>query len=229
MKSEKILNILEKIEVKENSKKEFEDLKRELQADILTSGKINKSLLTTFKKYVKENENAGKEKFTKIYKTKNGHYCFTNGCFLIDFGTDINNINNNIRSYVDENIMADSSLDFENLSDKFATKIKELNIIDLEKNIKYNKIRQKELKEKNILPLPFQIDETFVNASFFINVLKIADKKVDKITVNYNTAISPIQFMIDNIKFLVLPIKIPDNKKEIILAEKDNFEKLMNK
>ena len=227
MNSEKILNILEKIEVKENSKTEFEDLKRELQADILTGGKINKGLLATFKKYVKENEKAGKEKFMKIYKTKNGHYCVTNGYFLIDFGTDINNINKNIRSYVDENIMADSSLDFENLSDKFATKIKELNIIDLEKNMKYNEIRQKELKEKNILPLPFQIDETFVNASFFINVLKIIDKKVDKITVNYNTAISPIQFKIDDISILILPIRLNSENLETVKKEKENFDKLM--
>lgn len=227
MNSEKILNILEKIEVKENSKKEFEDLKRELQADILTNGKVNKGLLSTFKKYVKENEKAGREKFMKIYKTKNGHYCFTNGYFLIDFGTDINNINKNIRSYVDENIIADSSLDFENLSDKFATKIKELNIIDLEKNVKYNKIRQKELKERNILPLPFQIDETFVNANFFVDILKIINKKIDKITVNYNTDISPIQFQIENISILILPIKLNAENLETVKKEKENFDKLM--
>ena len=200
-----------------------------MQVDILTNGKINKGLLSTFKKYVKENEKAKREKFMKIYKTKSGHYCFTNGYFLIDFGTDINNINKNIKSYVDENIMTDSSLDFENLSDKFATKIRELKFIDLEKNMKYNEIRQKELelKEKNILPLPFQIDETFVNASFFVDVLKIIDKKVDKITVNYHTDISPVQFQIDDISILILPIKLNSKNLETVKKEKENFDSLM--
>lgn len=54
MNSEKILNVLNKLEVKEESKTDLENLKRELQADILTNGKINSSILTPFKKYVKQ-------------------------------------------------------------------------------------------------------------------------------------------------------------------------------
>ena len=86
-------------------------------------------------------------------------------------------------------------------------------------------------KENGIIGiyLPYNINGTYINPEFVIDMIKFAGKKADKITVNYNTATSPIQFIIDNIKFLVLPIKIQDNEKETILAEKENFEKLMNK
>lgn len=55
MNSEKILNVLNKLEVREESQTDLENLKRELQADILTNGKIKSGILSTFKKYVKQN------------------------------------------------------------------------------------------------------------------------------------------------------------------------------
>ena len=42
MNSEKILNVLNKLEVREESQTDLENLKRELQADILTNGKNKK-------------------------------------------------------------------------------------------------------------------------------------------------------------------------------------------
>ena len=42
MNSEKILNVLNKLEVKEESKTDLENLKRELQTDILTNDNVLK-------------------------------------------------------------------------------------------------------------------------------------------------------------------------------------------
>lgn len=228
MKSEKILNILNKLEVKEQYISEFENLKKELQADILTSGKVNAGLLTTFKKYVKENEKAGCVKFTKIYKTQRGNYCFTNGYILIDFGNNVENVPAEIRGYIDETDTT-STLDFEGLSDKYATKEIEININELEKYIKYNQIRRKELKNDVKLPLPFEFDKVFINPELIINTLKIIDKKLDKIKVNYNISTSPIQFKIDSISIIVLPIRIQKDILGAIQSEKENFENLMNR
>lgn len=157
MKSEKNLNILNKLEVKEQYIPEFENLKKELQADILTNGKVNAGLLATFKKYVKENEEAGYTRFTNIYKTQRGNYCFSNNCILIDFGNNIENVPAEIRGYIDETDTT-NTLDFEGFSDKYATKEIEININELEKYMKYNQIRQKELKNNVKLPLPFEFE-----------------------------------------------------------------------
>lgn len=227
MNSERILNILNKLKVYEESQPELENLKKELQADILTNGKVRTGILTTFKKYVRENEKSSRTKFAQIYKTQRGNYCFTDGYFLVDFGNDKENIPAEIRGYINDTDNT-STMDFDTLSDKYADKKAEIDIKLLEKYVKYNKMMSKENETIEIY-LPYNINETYINPEFVVDMIKFAGKKIDKITVYYNTAISPVQFIIDNIKFLVLPIKIPDIKKETILAEKENFENLMNK
>ena len=72
MNSEKFLNVLNKLEVKEESKTDLKNLKRELQTDILTNGKIKSGILSTFKKYVKQNQKDGRPALSIFLNQKMG-------------------------------------------------------------------------------------------------------------------------------------------------------------
>lgn len=228
MNSEKILNVLNKLEVKEESKIDLENLKRELQADILMNGKIKNGILATFKKYVKQNQKDGRPAFDHIFKSIHGNYVFTNGYFLLDFGTDKDNIPTELRAYVNDE-KTDKNFDFDILEDRMANKEIKINIEEIEKIVKYNKFRCREVyvgADKQ--PLLGNLNhEIYFNPQFLLDIIKITNSKEKEINVKYRTNISPICFETNNVKCILLPIKLTtDNHIKQQREEKENFEKL---
>ena len=228
MNSEKILNVLNKLEVREESQTDLENLKRELQADILTNGKIKSGILSTFKKYVKQNQKDGRPAFDHIFKSRNGNYVFTNGYFLLDWGNNKDNIPAELRAYVNDE-ETDKEFDFETLEDKITDKETKINIEKIEKIVKYNKFRCKEINvgaDKQPL-LGSLNDETYFNPQFLLDIIKIANFKEKEINVKYRTNISPICFEINNVKCILLPVNLKtDNHIKQQREEKENFENL---
>lgn len=228
MNSEKILNVLNKLEVKEESKTDLENLKRELQADILTNGKIKSGILSTFKKYVKQNQKDGRPVFEHIFKSKNGNYVFTNGYFLLDWGNNKDNIPAELRAYINEEETS-CNLDFDTLEDKITDKEAKIKIEEIEKIVKYNKFRCKEAEfyqEKQSLLADIN-DEVYFNPKYLLDIIKITNSKEEKINVKYRTNISPICFEINNVKCILLPVKLrTDNQIKQQREEKENFERL---
>ncbi|MDY5984756.1 MAG: hypothetical protein SPI94_04725 [Candidatus Onthovivens sp.] len=228
MNSEKILNVLNKLEVKEESKTDLENLKRELQADILTNGKIKSGILSTFKKYVKQNQKDGRLAFEHIFKSKNGNYVFANGYFLLDWGNNKDNIPAELKAYVKDE-ETDKNFDFETFEDKITDKETKINVKEIEKIVKYNKFRCKEVGfyqgEQSLLA---DINnEVYFNPKYLLDIIKITNSKEEKINVKYRTNISPICFKINNVKCILLPVNLTtDSYIKQQREEKENFEKL---
>lgn len=228
MNSEKILNVLNKLEVKEESKIDLENLKRELQADILTNGKIKNSILATFKKYVKQNQKDGRPVFDHIFKSRNGNYAFTNGYFLLDWGNNEENIPVELKAYTNDE-KTDHNFDFDTLEDKITDKEAKINIEEIEKIVKYNKFRCKEIyvgADKQ--PLLASLDnETYFNPQFLLDIIKITNSKEGEINVKYRTNISPICFETNNVKCILLPVRLTtDEHVKSQREERENFENL---
>ena len=228
MNSEKILNVLNKLEVMEESQTDLENLKRELQADILTNGKIKSGILSTFKKYVKQNQKDGKPAFEHIFKSKNGNYVFTNGYFLLDWGSNKDNIPAELRAYVNDE-ETDKNFDFETFEDKITDKETKINVKEIEKIIKYNKFRRKEtgFYQREQLFLADINDEVYFNPKYLLDIIKIINFKGKEINVKYRTNISPICFEINNVICILLPVNLKiDNRIKQQREEKENFERL---
>ena len=101
MNLESLYKRLEKIKpYDEESRISKENLLKEIQAEILAGGKINRNIITEMKALIKENN--GRPMFQKIFTNKFKDFIITNGYFLLDFGKDINNIPKELQPYVDK-------------------------------------------------------------------------------------------------------------------------------
>ena len=101
MNLESLYKRLEKIKpYDEESRISKENLLKEIQAEILAGGKINRNIITEMKALIKENN--GRPMFQKIFTNKFKDFIMTNGYFLLDFGKDINNIPKELQPYVDK-------------------------------------------------------------------------------------------------------------------------------
>lgn len=70
-------------------------------------------------------------------------------------------------------------------------------------------------------------NEVYFNPKYFLDIIKITNSKEEKINVKYRTNISPICFEINNVKCILLPVRLTtDNHIKQQREEKENFEKL---
>ena len=107
--------------------------------------------------------------------------------------------------------------------------MQEIHLQYIEKIVKYNKFRCKEINVgADEQPLLGSLDdETYFNPKYFLDIIKITNSKEEKINVKYRTNISPICFEINNVKCILLPVKLTtDNHIKQQREEKENFEKL---
>lgn len=214
MNLENLYKRLEKIRTyDEDSRMSKENLLKEIQAEILTKGKINRNIITEMKAIIKEN--SLRPMFQKIFKNKFEDFVLTNGYFLLDFGRDINNIPKELQPYVDKK-QENSIISYYQLKNQ-DNELKQA-IIDYDKIrilLKYNKLH----KNDRFL---YRIDNVYINPELLYSMLVLSGhKKIKKINCKYNRNIAPINIEFDNCKMILLPVKMTE---EQIMHQK-NLEK----
>ena len=147
---------------------------------------------------------------------------------MLDWGNNKDNIPAELKAYVKDE-ETDKNFDFETLEDKITDKETKINVKEIEKIVKYNKFRCKEMGfyqgEQSLLA---DINnEVYFNPKYLLDIIKITNSKEEKINVKYRTNISPICFEINNVKCILLPVNLKiDNRIKQQREEKENYEKL---
>lgn len=209
MNLEKIYKDLKEINKAYDNDK-IKNILAEIQQEIITGGKINKSIVSAFKNIIKVN-NGVRPVFEQIFQADNDNYCICNGYLLIDFTENFENIPAELRAYVDykETKYAKPTLTFDRLKNGDRNKLKtaKININDMQKIITYNKINKED-------KIPFAIgDEVIFNAEYMQWILNIAKFKGYELNVVYFDEKSPIEMEFENCKAILLPISHGDKEK----------------
>lgn len=209
MNIEKIYKDLKEINKTYDNDK-IKDILAEMKQEIITNGKINKSVVIAFKNIVKIN-NGIRPVFEQIFQADNDNYCICNGYLLIDFTENFENIPTELRAYVDykETKYTKPTFTFDRLKngDRNKSKTAKINIKDMQKIITYNKIN----KENK---LPFAIgDEVIFNPNYMQWILNIAKFKGYELNVVYFDEKSPIEMEFENCRAILLPIAHGDKEK----------------
>lgn len=215
MNLESLYKRLEKIKpYDEESRISKENLLKEIQAEILAGGKINRNIITEMKAIIKENN--GRPMFQKIFTNKFGDFVLTNGYFLLDFGSDINNVPKELRPYVDKK-QEDSTIGYNQLKNQ-DNELKQA-VIDYDKIrilLKYNKLHKNDI-------FLYRIDNVYINPELLYSMFVLSEHKKDKkINCKYGRDIAPINIEFDNCKMLLLPIKMDEEK----IARQKKLEEL---
>ena len=189
----------------------IDEILKELEIEIITNGKVDKSIISAYKRLVRMT--ADRPKFSKIYNS-NGNYCLCDGYKLIDYGKNINNIPKELQVYISENTEEMNGLNFDNIKNNTTTIAETLDIKELEKVKKYNKVNKK--------LITYRIGNKHFDVNLILDLAILSGLKETKITIeNDFEEISPINIIFnDEIKGLVLPIKKEDwSENDKILDE----------
>lgn len=212
----KMYNDLKKINVGDyESQEKMNKILEELKIEIVTNGKINKGILSSYKKFIDRVK--GRTMFEQIYKSTKDNYCLCNGFGLIDFGKDINNIPKELETKIEiyKGEYEHISIDFETTAPKENLVKKDIDLELLKKIINYNKTR----KENRVI---YTLENYCFDSEMLLYMLNIVGKKVEgKLEVDvvwdeYNNEIdrkAPMIFEYENKKIMLLPIKWDDNEK----------------
>ena len=214
MNLENLYKRLEKIKTyDEDNRISKENLLKEIQAEILTKGKINRNIITEMKAIIKENN--CRPMFQKIFTNKFGDFVLTNGYFLLDFGSDINNVPKELRPYVDKK-QEDSTIGYNQLKNQ-DNELKQA-VIDYDKIrilLKYNKLHKNDI-------FLYRIDNVYINPKLLYSMLVLSEHKKDKkINCKYGRDIAPINIEFDNCKMILLPVRMEENQ----ITHQKNLEK----
>ena len=208
MNLKSLYNKLEKIRVHPEDKETFTNILAEIQTEIITNGKINKGIISNYKKFIKANGNY-RPRFNQVFKSKKNNYCICNGYGLIDYGTDANNVPKELVSYID--LIKDCErpdIDYVSLKN-YSEEMKEytIKIADLIKISNYNKTIKNNL-------LPYNFDNILINADYLLQLLSLAEYKADTVTVKYDDKKKPLNIELENCNILLLPIFADNNYEE---------------
>lgn len=210
-----LYNKIKKLEVNSKSEELLSQILAELQSDILTNGKVNKSIVNAFKRTIKEIGDV-RPVFNQISKNSLNNYIICNGYYLIDYGNSQNNIPKELIPFINIKIKEYEKpyLNYEKLKNTNTKKI-ELDINMLKKIVKYNKTN----KLKSYEGLMFEINEVYFNAEYLLDTLLLTGNKLnDKIFVdvpNKNDN-APMNIEFDNCRCVLLPIK---SNEEIVTRQ----------
>lgn len=181
----------------------------DIETEIITNGKVNKGIKSAFKRLLKQND--FREGIRQVYSTQDGFYALTNGYFLVDYGKDRNHVPKELHTYIDIVDCPKSTLDYEHTKLNESENIKTcvVNVEHLEKLHKYNKINFEDL-------IPYKIENTYVNPTYFLDVLTLMGlKNIKTVSIRKSeSAISPIEIVWDETKAILLPIRVDDKEKE---------------
>lgn len=215
MNLERLYKQINKINVKEETDEKIKkEILNEIQIEILTNGKVNKKIVSAYKRFVKSV--GTRNFFEKIFKNIQGDYVLVNGFYLLDFGNDENNIPKELQTYID-NTQTDKDLSYNNLQNVGDLKKATIDVDKLEKIHKYNKIHLND-------PFLYRIDNVYLNADYLLDMFVLAGCKNKKIECEYNGEHSPINIKLENCNMILLPIRV--NEEQAIHQSK--LEKIIN-
>lgn len=189
---------------------------REIETEIITNGKVNKGIKSAFNRLLKQNDY--RDGLKQVYTTKDGFYALTNGYFLVDFGTDKNNVPKELQAYIDIVECPKTTLDFEHTKLNESENIKEytVDVTHLEKLHKYNKIN---FEDK----IPYRIENKYVNPDYFLDVLSLMGlKNLKSIKVRMtDNPIAPLEIITGEVRAILLPIRVDDLKEHYDAKNKE--------
>lgn len=202
---DKIVKILNK-EDKEPMET-LETIKKELETEIITGGKINNSIKQAFKRL--QNENSIRTKFQNVLRNGDNKYTITNAYYLITYTGE--QLPKELKAYINPNEKEiDDGFQFEKLRnmDGEISKVS-INYDFLLKVHKYNKL--------NKLDDMFTLQNGFTfNIQYFLDILALLrekDLKNVELEVSDKT-IHPMNILSENGKAILLPIRIDEDKIE---------------
>ena len=210
---DKIVKILNK-EDKEPMET-LEKIKKELETEIITGGKINNSIKQAFKRLINQNEL--RPKFQNVLRNGGNNYTITNAYYLITYTGE--QLPKELKAYINPNEKEiDDGFQFKKLRnmDGEIEKIS-INYENLLKIHKYNKLN----KLDDMYTLSGGL--TF-NIQYFLDILALLKEKDLK---NVEIEISehnhhPMNIISENGKAILLPIRMEDDRaeKQLKLQEK---------
>lgn len=202
---DKIVKILNK-EDKEPMET-LETIKKELETEIITGGKINNSIKQAFKRLINQNEL--RPKFQNVLRNGENKYTITNSYFLITYTGE--QLPKELKAYINPNEKEiDDGFQFDKLRnmDGEISKVS-INYENLLKVHKYNKLN----KLDDMYALSGGL--TF-NIQYFLDILALLKEKDLK---NVEIEISeynhhPMNIISENGKAILLPIRMDEDKIE---------------
>lgn len=196
--------IVKIIDGDKNTPQLLEEIKKELETEIITNGKINNSIKQAFKRLQKENDI--RTKFQNVLRNGNNNFSITNGYFIITYTAE--QLPEELKAYINPNEKEiDDGLQFEKLKNTNELSLLSLNFKLMEKVYKYNKLN----KRRNVFTL--QNGYTF-NLQYFMDILSLLNyKDISSITLEIdNSLIHPINILSKNGNGILLPIRATDEQ-----------------
>lgn len=199
----------------EDYRKTLEKIRKELETEIITGGKINNSIKQAFKRLLKQNEL--RPKFQNVLRNGDNKYTITNAYYLVTYTSE--QLPKELIAYINPNEKEiDEGFQFEKLrnTDGEISKVS-INYENLLKVHKYNKL--------NKLDDMFTLQNGFTfNIQYFLDILALLgqkDLKNIEMEVSEKT-IHPMNIISENGKAILLPIRMEDDRaeKQLKLQEK---------
>ena len=191
----------------EDYRKTLETIKKELETEIITGGKINNSIKQAFKRLINQNEL--RPKFQNVLRNGENNYTITNAYYLVTYTGE--KLPKELKAYINPNEKEiDDGFQFEKLRnmDGEISKVS-INYDFLLKVHKYNKL--------NKLDDMFTLQNGFTfNIQYFLDILALLrekDLKNVELEVSDKT-IHPMNIISENGKAILLPIRMDEDKIE---------------
>ena len=199
----------------ENYRETLENIKKELETEIITGGKINNSIKQAFKRL--QNQNSIRTKFQNVLRNGDNKYTITNGYFLITYTGE--KLPKELKTYITPNEKEiDEGFQFDKLrNDGEISKIS-LDFNILQKIYKYGKLNKKRPNCYTLLN-----GFTFDLQYFFDIITLLGYKNINNIEMEISDKnIYPMNIISENGKAILLPIRMEENQvdEQLKLQEK---------
>lgn len=219
MNNKELYNKLVKILNKQDDDymKTLEEIKKELETEIITGGKINNGIKQAFKRLQKENDI--RPKFQNVLRNGNNNYTITNGYFMVTYSGE--QLPEELKAYINPNEKEiDEGLQFDRLKNnggEYELQYISFNYNDLLKIYKYNKVN----KKRNFYTMHNGF--TF-NLQYFLDILallKQKDLRNVKLEISEHTH-KPMNIYTANGNAILLPIRMEaeEIEEQLKLQEK---------
>lgn len=188
----------------------IQEIKKELEIDIITNGKVNRGIISTWKQFVKAVD--PRNTFKQVFKSSSGNYVICNGFYAIDYGTSTDYIPKELHPYIECVEHDPINIDYDKLKLNEAEGIQEytIRIEDLEKMHNFNKIHDERI--------PYKVHNKYINADLLLEILTFMNiKKVESIPVYMSESpLAPMEIRLNNINSILLPIRVEGERSERI-------------
>ena len=199
----------------EDYRKTLETIKKELETETITGGKINNSIRQSFKRL--QNQNKLKPKFQNVLRNGDDKYTITNAYYLVTYTDE--KLPKELRVYINPN---EKEIDDGFQFDKLRNDDGEISKISIDydfllKMHKYNKL--------NKLNDMFTLQNGFTfNIQYFLDILALLgqkDLRNVELEMSENTRY-PMNIISENGKAILLPIRMEneDVEKQLKLQER---------